>query len=66
MIMLEEHEVDIAMISETWLTDATNNTTSVMKSYGDDIVHNFRDNQRGGGTAIVFKVHLNIAKVSLD
>ena len=68
MIMLQDESIDIACVSETWLTDNTNCTTALIKSYGFNIIHNFRADGRGGGTAIVCKVNLisNVCNVNCD
>ena len=68
MIMLQDDIVDIAYVSETWLTDNANCTTALIKSYGFEIMHNFRIDGRGGGTALVFKSNLlfNVCNVTTD
>ena len=55
MELFQDNNIDIAFISETWLTDMKNVTTSSIKSYGYDIVHDYRTDMRGGGCGIIFK-----------
>ena len=55
MGFLEDKDIDIAAICETWITNQNTPTTAVIKSYGYSIQHNFRANKRGGGTALIFK-----------
>ena len=55
MASIADKQVDISCISETWLFSQTSPVTSRIKSQGYSIVHNYRKNQRGGGTAIIYK-----------
>jgi exonuclease III len=66
MIYLQDNNVDIAFISETWLTEQCNNTTSTIKSYGYSIIHSHRHDAKGGGTAIVYKSLLSVSPVNID
>ena len=59
MSLIEDKEIDLAAICETWLTDNSNPTTAAIKSYGYSLLHNFRTDRRGGGTAIIFKSIFN-------
>ena len=52
---LSDHSVDMAGICETWLCSLTNSTTAVIKSRGYSIIHSFRKDKRGGGTALIYK-----------
>ena len=63
--MLQDSSVDIALISETWMTDNANHTTAVIRQHGYNIIHNFRVSSVGGGTAILFKDALNLGIVNL-
>lgn len=56
---LQDSDTDIAVITETWLTAHKNTITSELKVAGYNIVHAFRENQRGGGVAIIHKLGLN-------
>ena len=53
--LISDKKVDIAAITETWLTDNSNSTTATIKSYGYLIHHDHRINQRGGGTGLIYK-----------
>ena len=66
MVMLQDIKVDIALISETWLVDVANSTSATVKSYGYSIFHTFRDDIRGGGTAIIYKPTIGVCSVNLD
>lgn len=48
---IEDKSIDIAGICETWLTDSSNATTAIIKSFGYSIFHDYREKQKGGGTA---------------
>ena len=55
MDTLSDRCIDFAGICETWLTDMNNPVTAAIKSYGYQIQHDYRDDRRGGGTAIIYK-----------
>ena len=52
--VLIDNNVQIACISETWLSDKSSITTSIIKEAGYEIDHVYRD-KRGGGVAILWK-----------
>ena len=54
MIFFQDYDVDIAFVSETWMTQQANNTSATVKHYGYNIVHDFRQTSMGGGTAVIF------------
>ena len=62
MELLQDNMIDIAFISETWLTNRNNVTTSTIKSYGYDIIHDYRNDMRGGGSGLIF----NISSVKIN
>ena len=68
LCMLQDNNVDIAIISETWLPDQANTTTASVKSYGYNIIHDFRIDNRGGGTALIYKANhqFNIVNLNSD
>ena len=66
MIFMANNNIDIAFVTETWLSDRNNVTTSAIKAHGFDIIHSFRTDQRGGGTAIIFRVVHRVSPVNLD
>ena len=55
MNTITDSSVDVAGVCETWFDDNNNPTTAVIKSFGYSILHNFRNDRRGGGTALIFK-----------
>ena len=63
---IEDKSIDIAGICETWLTDSSNATTAIIKSYGYSIFHDFRDKQKGGGTAVIYKSCLKLTVVKFS
>ena len=66
MELICDKNICIASICETWLSDATNATTSIIKSYGYSILHDFRLEQRGGGVAVIFKKGLAVLPYKFD
>ena len=58
-----DNDIAIFFVTETWLTDNNNSTTASIKSFGYNIIHNFRSNGRGGGVAIIYKKCYNFTKV---
>ena len=65
MALIQDLSVDVAFVTETWLTELCSVTTACIKSYGYGITHNFRSDRRGGGTAIIYKSSLSTSTVSL-
>ena len=65
MFAAKDKSIDIIGVCETWLTDSTNPITATIKSFGYDIIHNFRTDQRGGGTAIVYKSSYRLSMLSI-
>ena len=56
--ILFDSKIDLACISETWFSDQSNTTTSVIKSAGYNIAHVFRE-KRGAGVGIIWNNSLN-------
>ena len=52
MSVLVDNNIDLAFITETWLSSQSNSITAHIKSYGFDLVHVFRE-ERGGGVGIL-------------
>lgn len=46
--------------------EKSNVTTATIKSYGYDIAHDFRNDMRGGGTAIIHKLNLKLCKADVE
>ena len=65
MTMLQENKIDIAGICETWLTDANSPITATIRIHGYSIIHHFRGDMRGGGTALVYKSCYTMAVTNL-
>ena len=62
LIILEDNDIDIACICETWFDAATGIFTSNIKDAGYEIIHGHRDDKGGGGAAIIYKRQLKIKK----
>ena len=58
MSVLIDNEIDFAFISETWLSCQSNSTTSIIKSFGYEMLHNFRE-KRGGGVGIIWNTRMH-------
>ena len=52
---IEDNDINVACISETWFDAQNGIFTSSIKEAGYDLIHGHRENKRGGGTAIIFK-----------
>ena len=65
MCLLQDNAIDIAFITETWLTEQSNAITADIKSYGYNIIHEHRIDNRGGGAALVFKSSLQYTPIDL-
>ena len=64
--LLEDNFIDIAFISETWLTQSNNTTTAALKAHGYSLLHTHRVERRGGGTAIIFSANLQLSVKALS
>ena len=64
MTTLSDYSVDIAAVCETWLNDSNNPTTAAIRSYGYSIIHNFRVDKKGGGTALIYKNCFSLSPIS--
>ena len=58
--VLEDYQIQIACITETWFDSKNGKFTADIKEAGYELAHDFRDGQRGGGTAILYKNNLNV------
>ena len=69
MGFITDNSIAVCFLTETWLTDANNNVTATIKSYGFNIVHTVRKSTskvRGGGVAIIYNSNvLNLSQVFL-
>ena len=50
---LEDNDIQIAGICETWLSSSTNYVTGYLRERGYSIHHHHRDSRKGGGVAII-------------
>ena len=64
MDLVSSNAVSLFFVTETWLTDISNQTTATIKSYGYKMHHCHRDSGRGGGVAIIFRPNVNIIRVT--
>ena len=53
--ILEDNDIDISFISETWMTSQNNLTSALLKESGYTMYHYCRPNKQGGGVAIIAK-----------
>ena len=60
LLLLEDQNIHVACISETWFDSTTGKFSALIKERGFDIVHSPRKEKRGGGTAIIFKKNLKV------
>ena len=60
--LLEDQNVHLAFITETWLMEETNTVTALIKESGYEIIHDFRSAKLGGGAAIIFKDGYSITR----
>ena len=66
MMYMQDRHIDIAGICESWLTGTNTPTTATIKRYGYKIIYTFRHDKMGGGTAILYKSHLSLSKVTFS
>ena len=60
MDYLTSNDIDLATITETWLTAERDFVTAAIKDYGYELLNMYRSDRRGGGVAIVYKKSLDI------
>ena len=60
MQVLDDKEIDIACISETWFDSKTGKFTPTIRESGFKIGHDCRENKRGEGSAIIYKQSLKV------
>ena len=58
--ILDDNEIQVACICETWFDTKHGKFTTIIKDAGFEIVHAHREDQRGGGTAIIYRHTLNV------
>ena len=57
--LLCDNQVDVAFVTETWLSDESGTITSIIREAGYEIEHSYRS-KRGGGVAIIYKPNISI------
>ena len=57
--VLEDNNIQVACISETWFDSKNGKFTKSIKEAGYELIHDFKE-ERGGGTAILYK---NVIKI---
>ena len=60
--VLEDKYVDILFLTETWLTSENNPITATLRDSGYSLIHDYREDRSGGGTAVVFKTGAGISR----
>ena len=63
MDYLSDNDIDLATVTESWLTAENNSVTAVIKDYGYELLHVYRADRRGRGVAILYKNSLVIKPV---
>ena len=53
--ILNDGELDIAIITETWFRSQANNCTAILRENDYSIFHFNRDDKAGGGVAVIFR-----------
>ena len=59
---LEDGDIDVAAVTETWFTSQQNSNTAVIKNKGYSITHFNRDpdERKGGGVAIIYRNNFKV------
>ena len=60
--VFEDNDIHIACLCETWFDSSNGTFTARIKEAGYDILHDNRDNKRGGGTAILYRKSLKVKR----
>ena len=58
--VLEDNDIQIGCITETWFDSIKGVFTTAIKEAGYKLVHDVREDKRGGGTAIIYKDKLKV------
>ena len=58
--VLEDNDIHIACLYETWFDSNNGKYTKVIKDAGYEIKHFYRKNKGGGGTAIIYNKSLKV------
>ena len=57
---LVDKDIQVACITETWFDSKTGKFSADIKEAGYELIHGFREGQRGGGSAILYKKTLMV------
>ena len=60
--VLEDQNFQIACITETWFDSQNGKFTAAIKNAGFKLIHSYREDKRGGGTAIMYRSQLKVKK----
>ena len=60
--IMDDQKIGIACITETWFDRKNGPFTKTIRDAGFEINHAFRENKRGGGSAIIYKKELSVKK----
>ena len=67
---LEEHQIDFCVVTETWLTNTTNDNIWVKSAEINKNCYTLhskiREKGQGGGVALIIKENLNITEIKMD
>ena len=58
--IMDDQKIGIACITETWFDRKNGPFTKTIRDAGFEINHAFRENKRGGGSAIIYKKELSV------
>ena len=61
---IKDSNIDIACITESWLTESHLHTAAVLKSFGFNLSHTFRSKRKGGGVAFLLKRQYTFKKIA--
>ena len=61
---LKDCNIDIAFITESWLTEGFAHTAALLNSFKYELSHTFRPNRTGGGVAVLIRKPLNFKVVN--
>ena len=60
---MSDRDIDLACITESWLTEGHAHTAYILDSFGFALSHSFRKNRAGGGVAVILKKTLHFKEV---
>ena len=58
--LLEDEDLDIAAVTETWMISQHSSITAELRDIGYNIYHFNRDTRKGGGVALIFRNAFNL------